>query len=57
MNRYSAARDLTTRQAAPAAGMSQSFRCGACCKPKPILGRRLQRVMGLRQYVCCGCAK
>lgn len=57
MNRYSSLRDLTQNQHAPATGMSQSFRCGACCKPKPITGRRLKRVMGLRQYVCAGCAK
>lgn len=38
-------------------GMSSTFRCGACCKPKSIGGRRLKRVFGLRQYVCKECAK
>lgn len=57
MNRYSSLRDLSQTQRSPASGMSQSFRCAACCKHKPIRGRRLQRVLGLRQYVCAGCAK
>jgi predicted SprT family Zn-dependent metalloprotease len=38
-------------------GAAISFRCAACAQPKPTLGRRLKRVLGLRQYVCKGCAK
>lgn len=57
MNPFHSIRDLSQSQRAPATGMNQSFKCGACCKPKPILGRRLKRVMGLRQYVCVGCSK
>ena len=57
MNPFHSIRDLSQSQRAPATGMNQSFKCGACCKPKPINGRRLKRVMGLRQYVCAGCAK
>lgn len=38
-------------------GMANTFRCGACTKPRPIFGRRMRRVLGLRQYVCKGCAK
>ena len=57
MNPHFSLRDLSQSQRAPATGMNQSFKCGACCKPKPIQGRRLKRVLGLRQYVCAGCAK
>lgn len=38
-------------------GMSQNFRCARCDKPSPSEGRRLQRVAGLRTYVCKRCAK
>lgn len=38
-------------------GMSMTFRCGACCKVKPVVGRKLKRVLGLRQYVCAKCAE
>ena len=38
-------------------GMAGTFRCGACAKFRMIHGRRLKRVMGLRQYVCAACAK
>lgn len=37
-------------------GMHMAFRCAACAKPKPVPGRRLKRVLGLRQWVCKGCA-
>jgi hypothetical protein len=33
-------------------GMSPTFRCGACHQFKTMPGRRLKRVLGLRQYVC-----
>jgi len=32
------------------------FRCAACAKPSSTTGRKLQRVLGLRQYVCARCA-
>lgn len=38
-------------------GHGMSFKCAACVKPKPILGRKLQRVDGVRQFVCKGCAR
>jgi predicted SprT family Zn-dependent metalloprotease len=38
-------------------GMYITFRCAACCKVKGCNGRKLKRVMGLRQYVCKECAK
>lgn len=36
-------------------GLAMTFRCGACCKVKPVVGRKLKRVLGLRQYVCAKC--
>lgn len=39
------------------AGYGMTFKCAACVKPKPIVGRKLQRVDGVRQYVCAGCAR
>jgi hypothetical protein len=41
----------------PGPGMYITFRCGACAKVKSCNGRKLKRIMGLRQYVCAGCAK
>jgi len=38
-------------------GMAGTFLCGACANFRSIYGRRLKRVMGLRQYVCAACAK
>lgn len=35
----------------------RNFTCAACVKPKSIIGRKLQRVDGMRQYVCKGCAR
>lgn len=35
----------------------QTFRCGACGQFRRLLGRKLQRVHGLRTWVCAGCAK
>lgn len=46
-----------TKWASPGPGMYITFRCGACSKVKSCIGRKLKRVMGLRQYVCEGCAK
>ena len=42
-------------QSQPGVGHYSGFRCAACCQTKGTLGRKLQRVMGLRQYVCKGC--
>ena len=38
-------------------GMSNTFRCAACEKPRQIMGRRMKAVQGLKQYVCKECAK
>ncbi len=38
-------------------GMTMTFRCGACAHIKPVVGRKLKRVLGLRQYVCVKCAE
>ena len=40
----------------PSAGMAMTFRCAACTKFKFCTGRKLRRVLGLRQYVCAECA-
>lgn len=37
-------------------GMSNTFMCGACAKPRIIFGRKLKRVRGLRTWVCHECA-
>jgi iron only hydrogenase large subunit-like protein len=39
------------------AGHYVTFLCPCCAKKKEALGRRLQRVQGVRQWVCRGCAK
>ena len=36
-------------------GHAMTFRCACCAKPSPILGRRLMRVHGVRQFVCAKC--
>lgn len=36
--------------------MAQTFLCPMCVKPRAVLGRRLRRFRGLRQWVCGGCA-
>lgn len=38
------------------AGHHISFFCALCNQPRNALGRKLQRVQGLRQWVCKGCA-
>lgn len=38
-------------------GTGATFMCALCCKPRVTLGRKLQRVNGLRTYVCRGCAR
>lgn len=44
---------VTYKPAGP--GMYMTFRCAACCKVKEVQGRKMKRVLGLRQYVCKGC--
>lgn len=41
----------------PGVGMRMTFRCAACCNVRSCVGRKFQRVMGLRQYVCAKCAE
>lgn len=31
------------------------FRCAACTKLKPMVGRRLRFILGLHRYVCADC--
>ena len=38
-------------------GTSTTFMCARCAKPRLSQGRKLQRVQGLRTWVCKGCAK
>lgn len=37
-------------------GLAGTFRCAACGVPKMVLGRKLRRVQGVRQWVCARCA-
>lgn len=39
----------------PGPGMHITFKCAACSKVRSCFGRKLQRVQGLRQYVCSTC--
>lgn len=52
----SSGRDLTASQTAPGIGSWPSFMCGACGRRRSIGGRRMQRVAGLRTWVCAACA-
>jgi hypothetical protein len=47
--------DAKWRHAGP--GMSSLFRCALCGQARVTLGRKLQPVLGLRQWVCKGCAR
>jgi hypothetical protein len=38
-------------------GMAPTFRCALCSKPRSPTGRKLQRVQGVRQWVCKYCVK
>ena len=38
-------------------GTAHTFRCGRCQGIRTTAGRRMQKVQGLRQYVCQACAK
>lgn len=57
MNRYSSTPDLTAKQHAGGQGMGSMFLCALCAKRKVCFGRRLQRVQGLKTWVCKGCVK
>lgn len=37
-------------------GMHSTFACASCTQHRRVVGRKLARVMGLRQWVCAGCA-
>ena len=52
---FNSPRDV--RLTAPGPGLQATFRCGRCDKPRQSLGRKLQRVLGLRTWVCKGCVK
>lgn len=36
--------------------LGATFLCGSCRQARLLMGRRMRRVRGLRQYVCKGCA-
>lgn len=57
MNRFSSQKDLTAQRNPGGGGMAPAFLCAACNKRKDSNGRRLERVFGLRTWVCAGCAK
>lgn len=57
MNRYSSIPDVSMQRNTAGSGHASLFQCMRCAKPKPQQGRRLQRVQGLRTWVCAGCAK
>jgi hypothetical protein len=38
-------------------GLYMTFRCAACANVRGCVGRKLKRVMGLRQFVCQKCAE
>lgn len=50
-------KDLTAIARPPGPGMHGLFLCAGCGRHKEISGRKLQRVRGLRTWVCKGCAK
>ena len=53
-DRMRSVQDPTFRHAGT--GMAQTFLCPMCAKPRAVLGRRLRRFRGRRQWVCKGCA-
>ena len=36
-------------------GLMSNFLCAKCRQPRMTLGRKLQLVKGVKQYVCKGC--
>lgn len=46
----------STTPKVPGPGMYMTFKCAACWKVKAVQGRKMKRVLGLRQYVCKGCS-
>lgn len=38
-------------------GHPSTFLCAACARSRPVPGRRLRRVAGLRTWVCAHCAR
>ena len=57
VNRYSSIPDVSMQRHAAGGGHASLFACMRCGKNKPQQGRKLQRVQGLRTWVCAGCAK
>lgn len=57
MNRHSSIKDVSMQRTPAGGGHASLFNCMRCALPKPQTGRRLQRVQGLRTWVCAGCAK
>ena len=57
MNRHSSIKDVSKQRTPAGGGHASLFHCMRCALPKPQTGRRLQRVQGLRTWVCAGCAK
>lgn len=55
--RYSATRDLTSAVRSAGPGCAPMFLCGCCGRKRATTGRKLARVLGLRQWVCVDCAK
>ncbi len=49
------ARDV--RFAPVGVGMASTFRCARCAGFRSITGRKLEKVQGVRQYVCASCAE
>ena len=37
-------------------GLHSNFMCARCNQPRMTQGRKLQRVQGVKQWVCRGCA-
>lgn len=54
--------DNATKAPAPAwrhagSGHSSTFLCPLCRKGRTMLGRKIQTVRGMRDWVCAGCSK
>jgi hypothetical protein len=45
------------RLTSPGPGVLATFLCPRCAKSKSCVGRKLQRVRGLRTWVCRACAR
>ncbi len=55
---HSTVADKTHKPQHPGVGTpGATFMCNACGQPRSLFGRKLQHVMGMRQYVCKGCVR